>query len=348
MVNLRCPTAAEFSQKVQLNKEEKKYLGEKLQKAEENHVRSVVIAKGDCEQEDPRIEGLRQKIHEEYDGVVLRTEVIPNPPVRGVNGEAMIILKEGAVPQRQKPFRQFGEKHDAMMKIAQQWLEAGFIEKVTDPHVAWLCQAFAVPKKSATFPWRGVVDMRGPNSQTVSCNYPFPTIDDILVVQGKNLVYSVLDLRQAFHQMPMEKKSRPITATYTPLGIFQWKVNGMGLKNASTQFQRMMNDVLEPVNDLADCYIDDIIVGTQVPPGGDLDLYQQHYHDLRRVMEVLKEQKLVVDINKCKLFVPEVEFCGHILGYGKRRPAPGKLLAIEKWESSRTISQLRSFLGFTN
>ena len=156
----------------------------------------------------------------------------------------------------------------------------------------------------------------------------------------------MLDLRQAFHQMPMEKKSRPITATYTPLGIFQWKVNVMGLKNASTQFQRMMNDVLEPVNDVADCYIDDIIVGTQVPPGG--DLYQQHYHDLRRVMEVLKEQKLVVDINKCKLFVPEVEFCGQILGYGKRRSAPGELLAIEKWESPRTISQLRSFLGFTN
>ena len=63
---------------------------------------------------------------------------------------------------------------------------------------------------------------------------------------------------------------------------------------------------------------------------------------------MLKEQKLVVDINKCKLFVPEVEFCGHILGYGKRRPAPGKLFAIEKWESPRTISQLRSFLGFTN
>jgi hypothetical protein len=151
MVNLTCPTAGEFSQEVQLNKEEKKYLRENLQKAEETHVRSVVIAKGDCEKEDPRIEGLRQKIHEEYDGVVLRTEVIPNPPVRGVNGEAMIILKEGAVPQGQKPFRQFGEKHDAMMKIAQQWLEAGFIEKVTDPHVAWLCQAFAVPKNPQLF-----------------------------------------------------------------------------------------------------------------------------------------------------------------------------------------------------
>ena len=44
----------------------------------------------------------------------------------------------------------------------------------------------------------------------------------------------------------------------------------------------------------------------------------------------------------------EVEFCGHILGNGTRRPAPGKLRAIEKWEVPQTISELRAFLGFTN
>ena len=121
----------------------------------------------------------------------------------------------------------------------------------------------------------------------------------------------------------------------------------MGLKNASVQFQRMMDDVLDPVKDVADCYIDDIVVGTRVEEGGG-DLMAQHEVDLRRVMEVLKKHSLVVDMNKCRLFVPEVEFCGHILGGGMRRPAPGKLLAIEKWEPPRTISQLRSFLGFTN
>ena len=35
-------------------------------------------------------------------------------------------------------------------------------------------------------------------------------------------------------------------------------------------------------------------------------------------------------------------------GGGCRRPAPGKLLAIEKWESPTDITELRSFLGFTN
>jgi len=49
-----------------------------------------------------------------------------------------------------------------------------------------------------------------------------------------------------------------------------------------------------------------------------------------------------------KLFVKEVEFCGHILGGGKRRPSPGKMLALEKWEAPKTVTALRGFLGFTN
>ena len=46
--------------------------------------------------------------------------------------------------------------------------------------------------------------------------------------------------------------------------------------------------------------------------------------------------------------MPEVEVCGHILGGGTRRPAPGKLRAIEMWEIPHTVTGLRAFLGFTN
>ena len=36
------------------------------------------------------------------------------------------------------------------------------------------------------------------------------------------------------------------------------------------------------------------------------------------------------------------------MGGGKRRPAPGKLMAVEKWEPPNTVSSLRSSLGFVN
>ena len=307
---------------------------------------SIVLANKYFEDEDGRVTDFRDAIHRDYDGTVLCKEVQPDPPVRGLNGNAFIPLKEGAIPQRKKPYKQFGEKEEAMKKIAQDWLDKKFIEPPSGENCEWLCQAFAVAKKSSTFPWRGVVDMRGPNSQTQKSNYPLPCIEDILIEQGKNHIFSVLDLRQAFHQQPMREDSRPVTCTYTPLGIFQWRVNVMGLKNASVQFQHMMNDVLESVKHIASCYVDDIIVGSRQVEGE--DLFVTHDKDLRMVLDLLRESTLVVDITKCRLFVPEVEFCGHILGGGKRRPAPGKLLAIEKWEVPTNISELRSFLGFTN
>ena len=62
----------------------------------------------------------------------------------------------------------------------------------------------------------------------------------------------------------------------------------------------------------------------------------------------LEKHQLVGDVRKAHFFIPEVKFCGHILGGGTRRPEPGKLMAIEKWELPRTISELRAFLGFTN
>ena len=119
----------------------------------------------------------------------------------------------------------------------------------------------------------------------------------------------------------------------------------MGLTNAPQQFQQMIDHRLEPVKHIATPYNDDILVGKSVGEGE--DLLAAHDKDIRRAMDRLKEEQFVVD-NKAKFFVPEVEFCGQILGYGRRRPAPGKLMAIEKWEVPTTITALRAFLGFTN
>ena len=138
-------------------------------------IRGVIQEYRDDNPEDARAEEFRKKIHEDYDGTVLREEVYPDPPERGAYGYARIDLKDGAIPQRQKPFNLMGERKEAFAEIVRQWEAHKFIERPTGP-VEWLCQGFAVPIKYSTFPWRGVVDMRGVNSQTRRCNYPLPNI----------------------------------------------------------------------------------------------------------------------------------------------------------------------------
>jgi hypothetical protein len=120
---------------------------------------------------------------------------------------------------------------------------------------------------------------------------------------------------------------------------------GNGFKNGNAQFQRMMEWVLRD-EDYADPYVDDIIIGSTGNTREELIL--NHTRDVMRVLQILEEQNLVCDPKKSHFFMEEVEFCGHILRQGKRSPAPGKLLPIQKWEIPHTVTALRGFLGLTN
>ena len=106
-----------------------------------------------------------------------------------------------------------------------------------------------------------VQDLRSQNLETVKDGHPLPRIGDILHRQGKCRIWTTLDLVDGFHQMPLKKEHRHITCTSTPRGTLQWTVQVMGLKNAGTQFQRMMEWVLRDM-DGVDVYIDDVIIGS--------------------------------------------------------------------------------------
>ena len=100
--------------------------------------------------DEQKLEKLREKIHQDFDGTALREEVFPDPPVRGLYGYAFIPLQENAIPVREKPFQMYGERKEALEKITQEWIDRKFIERPTKGSAEWLSQAFAVPNKSAT------------------------------------------------------------------------------------------------------------------------------------------------------------------------------------------------------
>jgi hypothetical protein len=158
-------------------------------------------------------------------------------------------------------------------------------------------------------------------------------------------MWSTLDLKDGYHQMPLKEEHRYITCMSTPRGIMQWRVLVMGLKNGNAMFQRMMEWVLRD-HPYADAYVDDVIIGSSADtPEQLLDV---HEADIRRVLNTFQENTLVVDWKKVHLFMQEVEFCGHVLKQGRRSPAPGKLLSIQGWELPTTVTALRGFLGLTN
>lgn len=62
----------------------------------------------------------------------------------------------------------------------------------------------------------------------------------------------------------------------------------------------------------------------------------------------LGENNIVLNLAKCKLFRDEVTVLGRMIFKGEVKPCLEKIEAIRNFPKSRTIRELRSFLGLVN
>ena len=187
-----------------------------------------------------KVEDKRQKLLQEFAASVFVGKTGGNPPKRGPYGEAEIILRPGVKAVKQRPFQMTGEKRAAWISLTDQLIADGKIEPVQGP---WCSSSFPVPKKKPG-QWRLVVDFRALNDATEVDSHPLPRIADILQRQGKYRMWSVLDMKDGYHQVPLKEEHRDLTCMSTPRGTMRWKVLVMGLKNGSAIFQRVLEEVL--------------------------------------------------------------------------------------------------------
>ena len=108
----------------------------------------------------------------------------------------------------------------------------------------------------------------------------------------------------------------------------------MGLKNAPSFFQRLMEDVLftahPELRAFASVYIDDVIIATEGEGLTEDELVALHEKQLNQVIDILDANQLIGGPKKGKLFSKSFEFCGPLLENGTRRLSPGKLIAFQK------------------
>jgi hypothetical protein len=156
----------------------------------------------------------------------------------------------------QREFHITGERRTAWIRLIDQLIMDGKLEPGVGP---WLSPSFPVPKKNPG-EYRLVVDFRAMNEATETASHPLPRIETILQKQGAFRIWSVLDMKDGYHQVPLKKEHRKYTCMSTPRGPMQWKVLVMGLKNGNAIFQRMMEHVLKD-EDSSDPYVDDVIIG---------------------------------------------------------------------------------------
>ena len=105
------------------------------------------------------------------------------------------------------------------------------------------------------------VDYRQLNAKTRKDAYPLPRIEESLDALTGACWFSSLDLASGYNQVSMAEKDKAKTAFCTPFGLFEFNRMPVGLCNAPSTFQKLMEYIFgdQSFQTLL-LYLDDIII----------------------------------------------------------------------------------------
>ena len=214
--------------------------------------------------------------------------------------------------------------------------EADIIEEITEP-TAFTASMVCVMKPNGTV--RICVDLKKLNHEIERERYPIPSTNDILHKLNNSCIFSKLDARSGFHQIPLDKDSAKLTTFITPFGRYYFKRLPFGISSAPEIFQKLMENILGDLEGVI-CYFDDILIHSKSE--------QEHKILLDQLKSKLKRAGLELNNEKSEYFKDEIRFLGHIIGKDGIRPDPTKVKAISDLEKPTNVKELRRYLGMVN
>ncbi|XP_048257829.1 uncharacterized protein K02A2.6-like [Haliotis rufescens] len=166
--------------------------------------------------------------------------------------------------------------------------------------------------------------------------YPLPTAEDLFAKMGGAKVFTKLDLSNAYLQLELTDRSKPLQVINTHKGLYEYQRLSFGIATAPSIFQSIMDQVLQGIPG-AESLLDDILIGIVTD--------DQHDKVLHEVLKRLDTYGIKVNLDKCKFKVPKVEYLGHCIDGDGLHPLEDKIKAIEDAPHPENVTQLRAFLG---
>eukprot|EP00833_Pecoramyces_ruminatium_P007356 jgi/Orpsp1_1/1181388/evm.model.c7180000077042.1 len=242
-----------------------------------------------------------------------------------------INLEENVKPIKQKPYKISQVQSTALKEELQKLIDKNLIEP---SHSPWSSPVVLVQKKNGK--WRLCIDFRKLNNVTVKDAYALPKIREIFDALKDAKIFSTIDLFSGYHQIPMWDEDMEKTSFTTKFGNYYFKVMPFGLTNAPATFQREMNRIFfKLINECVQIFIDDVIIYS--------GNFSNHLIDLSKVFEILRENKLKVNIEKCCFCQPEIDALGHRVTTDGLLPLSKKVESIKNAEFEWTNIQNQSF-----
>ena len=194
-----------------------------------------------------------------------------------------------------------------------------------------------LPVKKKSGGYRLCVDFKRTLNKQLHVNqYPLPVIEDIFASLANAVIFTTIDLSDAYTQLELNDASKPFVTANTHKGLYRFNRLIYGISSAPAIFQQVMDCILKGISGVT-CYLDDILIH-----GSSFD----ECHS-RTVLVLTKLSEYNVKINSCKSqwFVNQVEHLGWHLSKDGRKPSSEKISAVSKAMVPKTKKQIDSFLG---
>ena len=220
---------------------------------------------------------------------------------------------------------------DAAKENVHQMLVDGVIEKSMSE---WCSPVIPVKKHDGGI--RIAIDFRKMNEISKKDAYPMPSASELFDKLYGAKVFSKLDLRQGYYQIPLRTEDKEKTAFRFGGQLYQFTRMPFGLSSAPQTFVRMMNKLFAGVN-FVDTYIDDCLIYSKNE--------EEHLAHLEKVFEILYAGGLTVKMEKCEFFKKEVSFLGFKISDGEIRPLEEKVKVINDFPRPKDWKETSRFLG---
>ena len=238
---------------------------------------------------------------------------------------------------RRIPLSLKGRLKDELSKLC----KLGVLSPVYEP-TPWVSSLVMVEKGNKL---RICIDPKDLNRSIQRSHYPLPTLDDVLPKLSAAKIYSVLDARNGFWHVQLDKESSLLTTFNTPFGRYRWLRMPFGIASAPEEFQRRQDQALEGLPGVL-CIADDILVYGE---GEDMDTaIADHDRKLVQLLQRCRQCNLKLNKEKLRLRLTEVKFVGHILSNEGLKPDPQKIQAVVDMPRPTDVPGVQRCMGIVN
>ena len=167
-------------------------------------------------------------------------------------------------------------------------------------------------------------------------HFAVPTVDQLFSKLSKARYFCSLDAASGFYQIHLSTAASYLCTMATPKGRFRFLRMPFGIKSAPEIYLQVMADLFGDLPGVHIYFDDFLVTGVTM---------EELHTNLRRVFERCRLHNLKLQLKKCRFFLQELHWLGHVIGQGILKPDKAKIEAIVSMPDPEGPPDLIRLLG---